>query len=137
MRISDWSSDVCSSDLGHIYYRCHTPGCPPTSVREEAIETAIRTRFLPFAFTDVEVAEMRETLRREYERQSSVAGEQDRASALQLEAIRTRLSRLLDAYLDGTLDKPAFEAKRRTLLLDERSEEHTSELPSLMRISYA
>src|SRR3546814_13636083 len=37
---------------GHIYYRCHTPGCPPTSVREGAIETAIRTRFLPFAFTD-------------------------------------------------------------------------------------
>src|SRR3546814_6582780 len=63
---------------------------------------------------------MRETLRREYERQSSVAGEQDRASALQLEAIRTRLSRLLDAYLDGTLDKPAFEAKRRTLLIDEQ-----------------
>src|SRR3546814_13042510 len=74
---------------GHIYYRCHTPGCPPTSVREEAIETAIRTRFLPFAFTDVEVAEMRETRRREYERQSTVDGEQDSASALPLKALRT------------------------------------------------
>src|SRR3546814_18207162 len=105
MRISDWSSDVCSSDLGHIYYRCHTPGCPPTSVREEAIETAIRTRFLPFAFTDVEVAEMRETLRREYERQSSVAGEQDRASAPQLEAIRPRLPRPLPASHAGSSEE--------------------------------
>src|SRR3546814_10172023 len=97
---------------GHIYYRCHTPGCPPTSVREEEIETAIRTRFLPFAFTDAEVAEMRETLRREYERQSSVAGEQDRANALQIEAIRPRPSRLLDAYIDGTLDTTAFEERK-------------------------
>src|SRR3546814_13423723 len=27
MRISDWSTDVCSSDLKHVVYRCARWGC--------------------------------------------------------------------------------------------------------------
>src|SRR3546814_8105550 len=50
------------------------------------------------------------------------------------DAYRQRLQQFV--YHSGTLMKPIFAAARK-LAPDKRSEEHTSELQSLMRISYA
>src|SRR3546814_3236573 len=111
MRSSDWSSDVCSSDL-------------------IALLQALRHR--TGRLTDQEVLE---------------AGEgravEDRAlvvrvllQALDLFAFdRDRALVLVDAVTveDADLDDGARHARRQA----ERSEEHTSELQSLMRISYA
>lgn len=105
---------------GHVYYRCHTRECPVTGLREEVVDQAVRQRFAPFVFTEVEVSDMRALLQ-EMEGQSEEAtAEQDRVSALQLEGVRARLSRLVDAYLDSVMDKATFEAKKRELLIEER-----------------
>src|SRR3546814_5339460 len=108
MRISDWSSDVCSSDL------------------------------LDFAGTP------------------SGTREQDDLRLLQLGHLAPRVERRVIEVADGRADSP-FAANQRAdirlhidplmprrhgaglprLQLDDRSEEHTSELQSLMRISYA
>src|SRR3546814_4438589 len=108
MRISDWSSDVCSSDLAaagpdpwlagvgaRIYGRDRAPvgGFPPRD--------PVASRLRLFGKADG-----RQMERRAYR------GRVGRADA------RDRL-------------RPLFRAGRR------RSEEHTSELQSLMRISYA
>src|SRR3546814_5572740 len=85
MRISDWSSDVCSSDLfrhiardgGYSGYPCPTNGCPSGQ--------------------------------RDLERQSRIWPQRERG----------------------------FTPLDRHNPLQPRSEEHTSELQSLMRISYA
>src|SRR3546814_1640249 len=87
MRISDWSSDVCSSDLGQIEPRFRHHLCRGTA---PLCGVALRL-CAPVPRNDAEAR------RRAYRR--PVAGDQHRA--------------------------------------EDRSEEHTSELQSLMRISYA
>src|SRR3546814_9677857 len=117
MRISDWSSDVCSSDLWTSCPRAVADGW-----------RAIWYRWLP-------------RLRGSESRRTSAGGaphEHDRSSRLFLASggagtpprrCRRRLYRTPRAPRDGTL-------LRRSRARG-RSEEHTSELQSLMRISYA
>src|SRR3546814_10358721 len=99
MRISDWSSDVCSSDLGG------------------------RTRF------DVKLVQMVRLLRNgEPVKMSKRSGNfvtlADVVSEVGQDVVRfTMLTRKADAQMDFDFAK--------------RSEEHTSELQSLMRTSYA
>src|SRR3546814_7897051 len=101
MRISDWSSDVCSSDL-------EGPGLLD-AIADEALDIedcVIRT--------DIPQLSVLPAGARSHDDTELLAS--DRAGAL------------LDALVADDL--------RRILVFD-RSEEHTSELQSLMRISYA
>src|SRR3546814_6568424 len=112
LRISDWSSDVCSSDLLMIgegpSARSVRIDLPPftlvgATTRQGLLTTPLRDRFgIPVRLQFYTVDE--------------------------LELVVRRAARLLDLAItsDG-----AVEIARR------RSEEHTSELQSLMRISYA
>src|SRR3546814_4053211 len=97
MRISDWSSDVCSSDLL----------APLVRLRDEQTETLLGYE------TIVDLSVQREDEAERVIREAEEAQRQ-RSTAEQLKA---------DAE------------NRRDKI--ERSEEHTSELQSLMRISYA
>src|SRR3546814_5696859 len=99
MRISDWSSDVCSSDLLAVRQ---------TPFPEPAVETAYPTRL---AARHAIVDQLRRPL--------GPLPEADRA--------------FIDALLGETLDQTIIADRIR----ERRSEEHTSELPSPMRISYA
>src|SRR3546814_8736100 len=98
MRISDWSSDVCSSDVGAFHAR---------AVDEDL---AIRARL----------------------------GQVRHAGGVELEPdvvlVAAVVVDLVVAGAQGGVDD-AHEAAHDAVLV--RSEEHTSELQSLMRISYA
>src|SRR3546814_4471240 len=108
MRISDWSSDVCSSDLDFL----------GTLIDEEDDQIDLGV-VVGDRFGDVL-------------QQHRLAGarrcDDQRALALALRADEVDHARrlVLDRRIDGI---------ERELLV--RSEEHTSELQSLMRISYA
>src|SRR3546814_10539512 len=93
MRISDWSSDVCSSDLEIVPCK-KVSVSPSSSARTSGMKLAKRSRARSL-------------------------------SAMKL-ASAPRQSRPFSASGRSTSDRPAA-----------RSEEHTSELQSLMRISYA
>src|SRR3546814_5706228 len=107
MRISDWSSDVCSSDLRGRF------ACEAFGVRREKILERLlllhRIRNEQGPLIEIGVAD-RNPRPVDAQRQS---GNKARGQK------RT--------------ERPAF----RLLGIDIRSEEHTSELQSLMRISYA
>src|SRR3546814_4197717 len=100
MRISDWSSDVCSSDLiGHVAQGRLARGIALVSAMDPALLAAVQA-----------------------------------------------MARAYGLAVLGSIEKPLTVEKLRTLLGnwderlhgdDPRSEEHTSELQSLMRISYA
>src|SRR3546814_4914324 len=112
MRISDWSSDVCSSDLGD---------------RELAIDDAGRSA--------------EEGHRQEHGRQHHADTDQ-RAADLVHRFSRRFLWRqmfFLDQAFDifDDHDRVIDEQADRQDHAEQRSEEHTSELQSLMRISYA
>src|SRR3546814_5593165 len=98
MRISDWSSDVCSSDLKH----------GPTEIAIDA------GTFVPFAGTAPGVTAAQPP------------------SAVSTTDASTDLNSILISWVLSN-----FPATSRQGSSDRRSEEHTSELQSLMRISYA
>src|SRR3546814_5151683 len=109
MRISDWSSDVCSSDLHAALTEPATADAGAVIGRQRNLETA-------------------------------VAVQQRRVVAIALERFgRDHEIRHLGAVLGGgemLADRQTTGIEECRQLL-ERSEEHTSELQSLMRISYA
>src|SRR3546814_10252768 len=116
MRISDWSSDVCSSDLSASYLA-------PTNVTEP-------TRNYPMALLPIITAPDKRL----------------EAISTPVEAVTDDVRRQLDDMLETMYAAPGIglaaiqvDIAKRMLVIDiarERSEEHTSELQSLMRISY-
>src|SRR3546814_10477994 len=110
MRISDWSSDVCSSDLKN------------GGIREWTLATEDSLRGESFAD------------RSHWEPTGRAAIAWQPASALTLRAagyFSYRLPTLNELY------RPFRVGADTTVANAARSEEHTSELQSLMRISYA
>src|SRR3546814_7626267 len=115
MLISDWSSDVCSSDLRSRYVELPLFG--PRTVRD-----------VFGLIGDAPLSPLRQV-------------EEDTArvfaQGLQLVDVRTQLF-AVDSMREGATDDYALVRdawlQRRNY---QRSEEHTSELQSLMRISYA
>src|SRR3546814_2153504 len=106
MRISDWSSDVCSSDLSSGLEALHTFGQRP--------EGAIESHILVDAVDGAGLAAA------------------DAAFGVTLAAMESTPD---DIFLNGVVGHP--EVLPDILAAARRSEEHTSELQSLMRISYA
>src|SRR3546814_6376671 len=104
LRISDWSSYVCSSDLDHIVEQVAF-----VADDDKLARIASQEAFQPHRRLQVEVV--------------------GRLVEQQQVGVREEQRRKRDAHLP-----PAREAVERLCL---RSEEHTSELQSLMRISYA
>src|SRR3546814_7102299 len=117
MRISDWSSDVCSSDLSQPAY-VESPVPSPPSVRATS-SNAAKTLSLPM--------------------KPSIGGSPAIEAAAMAAAVKT--TGILWARPDSSrrsrvpVDLSMMPTERNRVAL--RSEEHTSELQSLMRISYA
>src|SRR3546814_6867543 len=107
MRISDWSSDVCSSDLG-----VQPVGDLPIVLREDRPGRALERRR---GVVDVAGG-------------GEIALGTDRLT--QGELLRRRVG-------FPPIRQQAFAQRVDVLEIERRSEEHTSELQSLMRISYA
>src|SRR3546814_10251864 len=102
MRISDWSSDVCSSDLGAIGRR--------SVDREDLGREAV------IAAVEIDVDDIGDDICRSGRRQQLVEQVDDGGSQTVDIGIEIFPRHMIGAF---------------------RSEEHTSELQSLMRISYA
>src|SRR3546814_8381840 len=118
MRISDWSSDVCSSDLDAVAQesqRRHDLERRPGRI------AGGRRSVLPLRARTTRCGEDPPGLRVE---------DHDRAG--RLDAGQDLLGLDLQVDVEGQLERLAVLG----VLAEERSEEHTSELQSLMRISY-
>src|SRR3546814_1878501 len=117
MRISDWSSDVCSSDLPGDYVEIlgrRPPHLDPPTVQLSVIGVASEVGIINPAGAIIIIA--------------------DRAHR-ELIGDDRRVHHGIDVFASAAARRAAQGAvDRRT---DLRSEEHTSELQSLMRISYA
>src|SRR3546814_6355437 len=114
MRISDWSSDVCSSDLFAAFFI--VVGAK-TSVAESVCDALFILQNMLCLFC------VRENTRRRKHTQVQFCG------CFGWFKARNRLQKCLEKF------SLAFFCRSRKA--EQRSEEHTSELQSLMRISYA
>src|SRR3546814_3368040 len=111
MRISDWSSDVCSSDLNPS----HRARRQRYVVREAAHEAGVAVV---------------------HRHLDHVAAQQRTAAIVHVRHVRDRAAGEVATAADLGHAVPQF-ARPAFPVLDRKSEEHTSELQSLMRISYA
>src|SRR3546814_10738156 len=113
MRISDWSSDVCSSDLTVTQRRGQAAGaCGRTNQRERRQIEPDRARSRTFADHDVELVVLHRRVQHFLDD-------------------RTQAMNFID---EQQVARIAIGQQRRPIA---RSEEPTSELQSIMRISYA
>jgi len=110
---------------GHVYYRCHNrpfknpPVCPVTSIREEMIDEAILGALADVALTDEELQMAHGFV----EERRNAGHEQRRASEqafrLQSDQIQSRLSKLTDLMIEGTIHRALYETKQKALLLEQ------------------
>src|SRR3546814_7061678 len=146
MRIIDWSSDVCSSDLGLLFrYR---------ALVQRAVEALAQLARVEGVAAPVGLDDRRQLEFDRLQRAEALA------AGLALAPAADRRAVLADARVDdagvcvlaeeamhqatglgigdsGFGDAGSEDAGRRSTFANPRSEEHTSELQSLMRISYA
>lgn len=102
---------------GNVYYRCHTPGCLTTSVREDEVTRVLRDTLAdcrPHPHWRNKVLSGLAA-----ERLDAYKAVQRQATALRLEQdnLRSRLDRLVDALVDGTLDSQVYTGKKNELEL--------------------
>src|SRR3546814_7292909 len=113
MRISDWSSDVCSSDLAER-----------------------RLARLNGRIEEITAEEARLSERTEAVAETESANAEVEARQLAIEEARELLE-MTEAEQTGKVDAARQAYETIEAEQDRRSEEHTSELQSLMRNSYA
>src|SRR3546814_10424238 len=111
MRISDWSSDVCSSDL--LANEIDSAACE--SLRQNRILRSVTPAAFDRWFDETVFSQ------RCFKK----------ASLVEMSGLRERLREAVGAEVRYLEEAAIIESDVR------RSEEHTSELQSLMRISYA
>src|SRR3546814_2674161 len=144
LRISDWSSDVCSSDLGRLAclagHQALLQNC-----NRYGRQLVAASRRLPADFAPAIVLDASGRVRHTYR-----VWEQHGDDLIRLPEAANDYANLAVHHWNRAANKEvlADPAARQSVLQtiadvinaspsDERSEEHTSELQSLMRISYA
>src|SRR3546814_8512286 len=133
MRISDWSSDVCSSDLSHFLFQLPLT---PAGIAQ-CYHITGRAPSLRYGSQNIKrpaqaplVANVQYVLATPIKRMQNETTLRFDRTAAQDRHIRP----LVDGKVE--LGQQLTEGKPRNFLTYIRSEEHTSELQSLMRISY-
>lgn len=100
----------------HIYYRCHSKGCPEKSYREDVLEAAASAAVVRIGWTDEQI----DTFRRKLASRDLFADQDAMRSSLNLRAaeIQTRQSRLTDLFVDGSINDAEYQMRKGQLKLD-------------------
>ena len=116
---------------GHVYYRCHTRSCPMKGLREESVTNVVEHNLRQLQFTDVEKAYLGARIRALKANWFQEREKQVGNLTLKLEQVSERLSRLTDAFLDGTVEKEIYEERKASILFEKRSiEDRLNDLKS-------
>jgi len=115
---------------GHVYYRCHTRACPPTSTREDLAENAVLAALRPLQFNERERAYLATCLTRWRKDWRDGKADAERALRLRLDHLQARIARLTDAFLDNVIDQRLFEERKKALLLERQDIEERLASPT-------
>jgi DNA invertase Pin-like site-specific DNA recombinase len=119
--------DKCHAKLigelqkGRVYYRCHTKGCMKNSIREDTVEAVLLPVLKNLSFNSEERARIRRHLKEQYRHVEEFKEAQARSLQLQLDQIRDRLSKIVDAYIEGMVKKEIYVAKKNMLVMEENA----------------
>jgi site-specific DNA recombinase len=102
----------------YIYYRCHT--CRGTSIRQEEAERAVLVSFDAFALSEENYVTFGEALAHAGGDQVARQKQAEHSIRFALDKANERLTRLTDAFLDQTIEKDLFQARKNALLYERR-----------------
>jgi site-specific DNA recombinase len=108
---------------GHAYYRCHAKTCPPTCVREEQIHQMLIAALRRLKFNRAEHQYLETELLTLRTNWASQRETELNTRRLQLGQINDRLTRLTDAFIDGSLEKQLFDDRKTCLLMNRKDVE--------------
>jgi site-specific DNA recombinase len=108
---------------GHVYYRCHSKQCHETSVREETVEHGVVNLLQQLCFDDGERHYFRTRIKQLRANWTREHDERILNAKLQLDQVKDRLDRLVDAYLDQVFDRTTFEERKKGLLFKQKTVE--------------
>ena len=101
---------------GRVYYRCQTALCATKTIREDVLDTHINDAFARLQLSPTD-ADQIDTAFRAWltanQQQEETAG-----LALQISQTETRLTRLTDLMVDGTITADDYHQRRRDLTLE-------------------
>lgn len=106
---------------GHVYYRCHIRSCPTTTVREESVESAAIAALNTMKLDSEELDYYRTWLQENKITQNLLLEQELSTCRLRLDSIRSRLLKLTDALIDGTIDKRLFDDRKSALVIEEQT----------------
>jgi site-specific DNA recombinase len=112
---------IGETQKGHTYYRCHTPTCPVTNVKEETAEAKVSPLFQVCQLDPEEREYLRERIEGMKANWQEERGEQRKALDLKVSQLAARRVRLTDALVDGLLDRDLFEERKVALLGEKRT----------------
>ena len=98
---------------GRVYMRCHTAGCPTTTIREDRLEGEIGQRLLNLQLDPQDQGRLEAEMKAWFAKRTRASDQ--RALELQLSNLDQRREQLTDALLDGLIDKPAFQIRKDKL----------------------
>ncbi len=98
---------------GRVYYRCHTVGCSTRTVREDLLDRAILDALLRYEIPERSHGRLHE----EYRQWKVENGHEANLKSvkLRIQEARSRLERVTDMFIDGTIDQATHDQKRQTL----------------------
>jgi site-specific DNA recombinase len=105
---------------GHVYYRCQRRSCPTTTVREERVDSAVVPLVAKLKFDPEEVEYIQGWFEDARKDEGTRCQQELHNARLQLDGVRTRFGRLTDAFIDGMIEKPIFEARKAAFLNEEQ-----------------
>lgn len=101
---------------GHAYYRCHTKACPEGTVREECLERQVLELLRSVEFNRAQRQSIEERLNQRLNRKN--ARDLEKSLNLRISDLRAKQDRLTDLLVDGTIDKDAYELRRKNQAFD-------------------
>ena len=112
---------IGETQKGHTYYRCHTPTCEITSVREEAAEGRLSPLFRACQLDPEERTYLRGKIEGMKTHWQDEAATRRKALELKMSQLAGRRARLTDALVDGLIDRDLFEERQAALLAEKRA----------------
>lgn len=106
---------IGSERKGSVYYRCQTPACPTTSLREDAIDAAFRGALASIVLAPEEVSLLEEEISLRFADDEILTSSRRVALEQTLGSITSRLTRLTDLLLDSAIDPRTHDENRARL----------------------
>ena len=106
---------------GNVYYRCHDRACRGVSVTEAKTDDFVSGELAHLSLSERDEGDFRDLLREQIAIEGSQQHERLAHGERDLALVQQRMTRLTDAFLDGSIDKATYEERKLGLLAQKRA----------------